>query len=205
MRCTRRTRACASRLPGARGVARRLRPRPWGVAEGQPIALHADTLRIDGDEERCTLAFRATFPVADEAALPALRVVLGVETPGQPITWPDPASLFAPVESPESYVLSSRDFESVSGGMLEGTLSIEDAPTEDAPVHFGARPRAAVIDLEGTLASSVPDPVEKTLHSSTLWIEESPRSRRCSPSRARRPRPRRCASRARRRRSPTCG
>ena len=42
------------------------------VAEGQPIALHADMLQIDADEKHCTLTFRATFPVATEALIAAI-------------------------------------------------------------------------------------------------------------------------------------
>ena len=77
-----------TRLPGVRGIAHVHCLAPWGIPEGQPIPLEADTLRIDGDEERCTLTFRGAFELADEAALPWVRVVLGVETADQPIHWP---------------------------------------------------------------------------------------------------------------------
>jgi hypothetical protein len=69
-------------LPGARGVARLFGP------EGeQPIEVHADTLRIDGDEQRCSLVWRGIAPVRDEAALAGLRVVVGLELSGESAQW----------------------------------------------------------------------------------------------------------------------
>lgn len=104
------------RLPGVRGLGRVYGLGPWGMADGQPLALKADTLRIDCDEERCTLTFRTTFPIADEAALEAIRIALAVELPGQPITWPDPTLFAASAEldapSSDSIDISIEDFES---------------------------------------------------------------------------------------------
>lgn len=144
------------RLPGARGLGLVYGLGPWGVAEGQPIALHADMLRIDTGEERCTVSFRATFPVPGEAALEAVRVVLGVELPGQPIAWPDPASLAvraAATSPPSSGIpISMEDFESVHGEVLMGTMS-EDA--FDVPRR--AKPLPA---LEHTLSSELAAPAQ---------------------------------------------
>ena len=73
-----------TRLPSARGHA-------WvhglrDSAAGQRREMRADTLRIDGDAQRCTVVWRLSFPVPDEAALPAVRVVVtttaGSEDPG---------------------------------------------------------------------------------------------------------------------------
>ncbi|XXY55081.1 DUF2169 domain-containing protein [Sorangium sp. So ce269] len=77
------------RLPEARGRARIHGLSASGVGEGQPLDLIADTLRIDGDEQRCTVVFRGSFPVPDEAALAAVAVVAGVELPGEPLAWPE--------------------------------------------------------------------------------------------------------------------
>ncbi|WP_437334665.1 DUF2169 family type VI secretion system accessory protein [Sorangium sp. So ce394] len=77
------------RLPEARGRARIHGLSAFGVSEGQPLDLHADTLRIDGDEQRCTLVFRGSFAVPDEAALAAAAIVAGVELPGEPLEWPE--------------------------------------------------------------------------------------------------------------------
>jgi hypothetical protein len=76
------------RLPEARGVARVYGLSAFGVAEGQPLDLQADNLHIDGDEQRCTLTFRRSFPVPSEAALASLRIVAGVELAGAPLAWP---------------------------------------------------------------------------------------------------------------------
>ncbi|WP_437608484.1 DUF2169 domain-containing protein [Sorangium sp. So ce834] len=78
-----------TRLPEARGRARIHGLSAFGVSEGQPLDLHADTLRIDGDEQRCTLVFRGSFAVPDEAALAAAAIVAGVELPGEPLEWPE--------------------------------------------------------------------------------------------------------------------
>ncbi|WP_437724057.1 DUF2169 family type VI secretion system accessory protein [Sorangium sp. So ce861] len=77
------------RLPEARGRARIHGLSAFGVSEGQPLDLRADTLRIDGDEQRCTLVFRGSFAVPDEAALAAASIVAGVELPGEPLEWPE--------------------------------------------------------------------------------------------------------------------
>jgi hypothetical protein len=143
-----------TRLPGARGLALVHGLSPWGVLEGQPIALHADTLRIDVDEERATLTCRAAFPVADEEALGAVRVVLGVELPGQPILWPEisPTTLQVPSSGPESSVipLSDEDFESVRGDVLMGTLllGIASSPKELAAAVLAENPDAPAARTE---------------------------------------------------------
>ncbi|WP_437634315.1 DUF2169 domain-containing protein [Sorangium sp. So ce854] len=77
------------RLPEARGRARIHGLSAFGVSEGQPLDLNADTLRIDGDEQRCTVVFRGSFPVPDEAALAAASIVAGVEIAGEPLEWPE--------------------------------------------------------------------------------------------------------------------
>ncbi|WP_437599341.1 DUF2169 domain-containing protein [Sorangium sp. So ce590] len=78
-----------TRLPEARGRARIHGLSAFGVSEGTPLDLSADTLRIDGDEQRCTLVFRGSFAVPDEAALAAASIVAGVELPGEPLEWPE--------------------------------------------------------------------------------------------------------------------
>jgi hypothetical protein len=70
-----------TRLPGARGLARVHGLAAFGYPEGAPLALRPDMLRIDGDEQLCTLTFRGTFPVPGEEALGAVLVVVGVESP----------------------------------------------------------------------------------------------------------------------------
>ncbi|MDC0678289.1 DUF2169 family type VI secretion system accessory protein [Sorangium atrum] len=79
------------RLPGARGVARLrgLDAASSAAADGELLELNADTLRIDGVEQRCTVVWRRVFPVSGEDALAAVRIVAGVEIEGEEIAWPD--------------------------------------------------------------------------------------------------------------------
>ncbi|WP_437277212.1 DUF2169 domain-containing protein [Sorangium sp. So ce375] len=77
------------RLPGARGVARIRGLADSAAADGELVELNADTLRIDGVEQRCTVVWRRVFPVSGEDALAAVRIVAGVELEGEEIAWPD--------------------------------------------------------------------------------------------------------------------
>ncbi len=156
-------------LPGARGLGLVYGLGPWGVAEGQLLALHADTLRIDADEEHCTITFRGTFPVANEAALSAVRVVMGVETPGKPVRWPVPAPATpARAESPESaeMAISSRDIELAEGNVLDGTMRFEEPPE--------GGDGSAVLLEDATLAT-IPSRGTAPLES-TMWSEPDPRA-----------------------------
>ncbi|WP_437538354.1 DUF2169 domain-containing protein [Sorangium sp. So ce726] len=78
------------RLPWAAGVARIHGLGGSSLAEGAPLSLRADTLRIDGAEQRCTVVWRGSFPVASEAALASAHVVAGVQVGDEPIAWPAP-------------------------------------------------------------------------------------------------------------------
>jgi hypothetical protein len=77
-----------TRLPGARGMARIRGLSPFGIAEDCLLPLNADTLRIDGDEQRCTLVCRGNFAVPSEAALSGMRVLAAIEVAGSPAEWP---------------------------------------------------------------------------------------------------------------------
>lgn len=80
-------------LPGASAVARILGLGSFGIREGLPLAMEADTLHVNGDDETCTVTWRGTFPVPHEDALSAVRIVAGVKLPGAPIVWPNPEEL----------------------------------------------------------------------------------------------------------------
>lgn len=80
------------RLPGVRGFARIHGLTHAGGSDGTLLQMHATTLHISGDEERCMVTFRASFPVASEQTLSSLRIFAGVELPGETITWPDPST-----------------------------------------------------------------------------------------------------------------
>ncbi|WP_437926998.1 DUF2169 domain-containing protein [Sorangium sp. So ce291] len=117
-------------LPEARGRARIHGLSASGVAEGQPLDLTADTLRIDGDEQRCTVVFRGSFPVPDEAALAAVAVVAGVELPGEPLAWP---------ERPPERGAAARDpaGAGAAGGRARGADGDGLGATQAAPAAGG--------------------------------------------------------------------
>lgn len=117
-----------TRLPGARGRAQIHGLSAFGMHEGQPLDLRIDTLRIDGDEERCTVVARQSFPVASESALAGLWIAAGIEDSGEALEWPDapPASLAAGAIEPAK----------TSGPA--GTLRILEAPP--AGITSAARP-----------------------------------------------------------------
>jgi hypothetical protein len=104
------------RLPGALGLARVYDLSTFGITEGQPLALHLDTLRIDGDEERCSLTFRGVFSVPSEAALRRVRVAACIESAGTPVIWPDPASFC------EGTHAAAPEAEP---GIFEGTIDLD--------------------------------------------------------------------------------
>ncbi|MDC0744595.1 DUF2169 family type VI secretion system accessory protein [Polyangium mundeleinium] len=79
-----------TRLPGLRGLARLHGLAAFGIPDGQPMDLCLDTLRIDGDEQQCTVVCRRWIKLPHERALEALRVVAGVEVAGEPLAWFDP-------------------------------------------------------------------------------------------------------------------
>ncbi|MEZ4299784.1 MAG: DUF2169 domain-containing protein [Polyangiaceae bacterium] len=76
-------------LPAAHGAARLYRsiePTPRG---GEPISMVLDTVHIDVDQHLYSLVWRGAAPVHGCDPMD-LRVVAGVELPGQPIEWLDP-------------------------------------------------------------------------------------------------------------------
>ncbi|WP_437650059.1 DUF2169 domain-containing protein [Sorangium sp. So ce362] len=77
------------RLPRARGVARIEGLAASGATGGETLALSADTLRIDGAEQRCTVVWRQIIPVPGEDALAAVRIAAGVAIDGEEVAWPD--------------------------------------------------------------------------------------------------------------------
>jgi hypothetical protein len=130
------------RLPEARGVARIHGLSGSGVSEGQPLALTADTLRIDGEEQRCTVVFRGSFPVPNEAALAQMQVLAGVELPGAPLAWSSPRG--SPQTAP---FLSARGATPPAPKVDIGTFALEPpaegaAPGAPALPFFSAPPGA---------------------------------------------------------------
>ncbi|MGK4009196.1 DUF2169 domain-containing protein [Sorangium sp. So ce1036] len=146
------------RLPEVRGLARVHGLSAFGVSDGQGLALCADTLRIDGDAQRCTLVFRGSFPLASEAALARVRLVAGVEQAGAPLSWPPQRDARAQPEREAAVAIGPASAGlALSGVAAAATLDIaEGAPSgEPRPVHPfrpegapPAEPRPAVARAE---------------------------------------------------------
>ena len=133
-----------TRLPDARGFARVHGLARFGVADGQILELIADTLRIDGDEQRCTVVWRRSFPVYAEEALAALRIVAGVEVAGAALRWPEVSAPEAERRSPhvlspplpdkgahDSTMIWTDELEEVepeSSHPLAGTMVVDSDP-----------------------------------------------------------------------------
>jgi hypothetical protein len=127
-------------LPGARGQALIHGASASGVPEGQILELRADTLRIDGDEQRCTLVFRQSFAITGEAGLPALRLLVAVTIAGEPGL--DEAPPANAIEDPPTAPLEGW----IPSSFALGGTALPGAPaaTADRP---GPRERTATIDL----------------------------------------------------------
>lgn len=157
-------------LPGARAQARIYGLAEHGIPDGRPLAMIADGLHASGDDERCTVVWRGSFPVASEEALSAVRVVAGVELPGAPLAWPDPAEVAraappledagpAPAAAPVDQTLALGDDDILVDSIsplpfskdVEQTLPISAEPVAPASLPF--RPTsmsaAAVIAAAG--------------------------------------------------------
>jgi hypothetical protein len=151
-------------LPGARAQARIHGLADHGIPEGRPLAMSADVLHVDGDEERCTVAWRGTFAIGSEAALPHVRLAAGVETPGEPIAWPDAAELARAIaeqaaaarpaleisaihtmaldDTERTLPVSSTAFKGPRAALPFRALSLGERAAAQAPARTAALPRA---------------------------------------------------------------
>ncbi|MDC0681019.1 DUF2169 family type VI secretion system accessory protein [Sorangium atrum] len=115
------------RLPRARGMARIHGLGAPPAAGGDVIELNADTLRIDGAEQRCTVVWRQIVPVHDDA-LAAVRIAAGVAVDGEELAWPD----LRPGRASGA--------ASAAPGALpigpQGTVHIEDTPGAPGPARL---------------------------------------------------------------------
>ncbi|WP_437536350.1 DUF2169 domain-containing protein [Sorangium sp. So ce726] len=108
------------RLPRARGMARIQGLATPPATGGDVIELNADTLRIDGAEQRCTVVWRQIVPVPDDHALAAVRIAAGVAVDGEELAWPElrpGRASCAAGAAPDALPIGPQ-----------GTVHIEDAP-----------------------------------------------------------------------------
>ena len=126
-----------ARLPGARAQARIYGLSRWRIAEGKALAMNADALHVRGDDRRCTMTWRGSFALPDEAALDTVRIVVGVELPGEPIAWPDRADV---LRQPSPAAVQKAD----------ATLPLPDSAA--VPIS-SARDATVPLDVAGPLRS----------------------------------------------------
>ncbi|WP_437548589.1 DUF2169 domain-containing protein [Sorangium sp. So ce367] len=188
------------RLPGARGFARIHGLAGLGLAEHQELPLSADVLRIDGDEQRCTVTWRGSFPVPSEDVLPRMRIFAGVELPGEPIAWPAPGAAVsrAGATAPRAGAAGDEDDAALESTVAlsaaasmspSGTLDIAPNRALAVPATLPFRPAPA-----GASPSSpkrpAPSPPEAPLaRSGTMQMPKDVGSQSASPSPPKRPAP----------------
>ncbi|WP_437941224.1 DUF2169 domain-containing protein [Sorangium sp. So ce341] len=113
------------RLPRARGAARIEGLAASAASGGEILELCADTLRIDGAEQRCTVVWRQIVPLPGEDDLASLRIAAGVAIDGEELAWPERRpGRAAPVEA-------AHPAEPRIGP--EGTVLIEEPAGLSAP------------------------------------------------------------------------
>jgi hypothetical protein len=112
-------------LPGARGLAWIDGLADFGVPEGHEVILNADTLRIDGDEQRCTMVWRAAFSVPSVEALQALQIMAAVQIRGERLSWIDAGGAPSEVETAKRVEAST------------GTLTLDAEVQKKPALPFG--------------------------------------------------------------------
>ncbi|WP_437743620.1 DUF2169 domain-containing protein [Sorangium sp. So ce1504] len=130
------------RLPGARGFARIHGLADIGLAEHQELPLSADMLRIDGDEQRCTVTWRSSFPVPSEDVLPRMRILAGVELPGEPIAWPAPGAAVSRAGATAPRAGAAGDEDEAA---LESTVALSAAASMSPTGTLDIAPNRALV------------------------------------------------------------
>ncbi|WP_437533519.1 DUF2169 domain-containing protein [Sorangium sp. So ce726] len=129
-----------TQLAGARAVARLFRREERAPREGAALAMRADTLQIDADRRCCSVVWRGYTAVAGED-LAALRIVAGVELPGEPLRWVDPFAQEAGRSATPSAVAPSRAMLPLPVVAAPVTEQVEDHPLEGTMAPLSARAR----------------------------------------------------------------
>ena len=157
------------RLPGARGLARVHGLSPFGLREGHEVELRADILHIDGDELRCTVTWRGSFVVPQADALPAVRILCGVESNGEVIVWSDPA-VTALLQAPFNATTAPLPGEAARAGGNEATLSLAEDDLQNKPptVPFRRESTAEIIERASRAAEARRGPAKARVATGTL-------------------------------------
>ncbi|WP_438011122.1 DUF2169 domain-containing protein [Sorangium sp. So ce321] len=139
------------RLPGARGFARVHGLSDLGVDEREALPLSADTLRIDGDEQRCTVTWRGSFPVPAEGALSRMRILAGVELPGEPIAWPAPGAAIHSAAAAGTGLAPGSGADDADDAALKSTLAMSREASQT-----GSKRLDGTVDLADRAVAQLP-------------------------------------------------
>lgn len=122
-----------SRLPGARALAA-VYGHP-AMAAGAPVALLADTLRIDMDRMRAVVVWRGSFFVSGEEVLESIRVMVGLDDAGHAARPPEQTA-------PLGHAAPEAEEIALSGSDIEVVEPAQGAPPRKAPSDEAPRPHA---------------------------------------------------------------
>lgn len=155
-----------ARLPGVRAAARVHGLTDPSPPFGRAMDLRADTLRVDTDEQRCSLVWRGALPVRSEEHAAALHVVVALERPGATITWPEapptaaaaPAARIEEVEVDDNAATLVRDGDRAPAAPRPWVEVTEPLPLEE--VRGALREARA----EGTQALTPEEQAEAARH-----------------------------------------
>ncbi|MGK4006459.1 DUF2169 domain-containing protein [Sorangium sp. So ce1036] len=150
----------ATRVPRARGLARVSGLSEHGIANGT-LVLSADTLRIDADEERCTLVWRGQLALPSRSALASMRAAASVEVEGEPLSWPEsstPAARAQPAPIPT--VSGTSEAGGTAGAARHGAVPsrahlLHTVPLEDEP-EGAPRLKPATLPFRPDLPPAIP-------------------------------------------------
>ncbi|AUX29285.1 MULTISPECIES: DUF2169 domain-containing protein [Sorangium] len=186
-----------TQLPGARGVARLYRREERAPREGAALSLRADTLLIDADRRCCSVVWRGYAAVGDED-LEALRVVAGVELPGEALPWVDPfaqeareAGRTAPLPAAPSRATlplptqAAPVVTNVEVHPLEGTVEPLSAHVRRPATPFEARPELPPAALPASRARPGEPAIEDHPLAGTVDPLSTPAGRPTTPFEAR--------------------
>ncbi|WP_437969278.1 DUF2169 domain-containing protein [Sorangium sp. So ce260] len=136
-----------TQLAGARGVARLYRREERAPREGAALSMRADTLQIDADRRCCSVVWRGHAAVGEED-LAALRVVAGVELPGEPLRWVDPFAQEAGRSAAPPAPAPSRATLWLPAGAAPVAGQSKDHPLEGTVEPLTARARRPATPFE---------------------------------------------------------
>ncbi|WP_156041475.1 DUF2169 family type VI secretion system accessory protein, partial [Chondromyces apiculatus] len=119
-------------LPGAFAEARL-------SVDGHPgsgqVVFRADTLRIDADQGRCSVVWRAVVPVVGEEALAKLRILVGVGTRDRPIAWPEEPAPAAGKDAAAWRAIERTVLLSTGGALREAARIVDAEENGDAALR----------------------------------------------------------------------